>query len=134
MIRCTHCGSYAIESTGRVLLSYPSYSVYRCLDCGKEFQVCNNEEIPQYDLTKSIDVTNTLKFDFFKSLLEKGDIPIGVNYANSTYTYFKTLFDNYYYKKDGEFIHLHIEKDLISEADNLRETICDFYDKLKELK
>ena len=133
MIRCTHCRSYAIENTGRVLLSYPSYTVYRCLDCGKEFNICNNEEIPHYDFTKSIDVTNILKFDFFKSLLERGDIPIGVKYGNDTYTYFKTLFDNYYYKKDEEFIHLHIGKDLISEADYLYETVCDFYDKIKGL-
>ena len=134
MIRCPHCNSYAVEHTGRVLMSYPSYSVYKCNDCNKEFNICNNEEIPHIDLSKSEDVTDRLKFDFFKSILETGEIPYTLNFYGREYYFYKTIFSDYYYqRKDIEhFIHLHIEKELITEADSLFEQLQDFYDKIKD--
>lgn len=136
MIRCPHCKSYAIENTGRILMSYPSYTVYKCTNCGKEFNICNNETVPKYDLTKSTDVTELMKVDFFRSILETGEIPNYLNYYNKGYYLFRVFNHNYYYrlKDNNEFIHLHIEDDIISEADSLFEQLQDFYEKIKELK
>ena len=105
MIRCPHCNSYAVEHTGRVLTSYPSYSVYKCNDCGKEFNICNNEKIPCIDLSKSEVVTERLKFDFFKSILETGEIPYTLSYYGKEYYFYKALY-LLYLMNEYKFYHL----------------------------
>lgn len=139
MIRCPHCKSYAVENTGRILTSYPSYTVYKCNDCNQEFNICNNEEVPFIDLSKSEDVTDLLKFDFFEKILRSGEIPQVLNFYNKSYYFYRCLFSNYYYRNINDFnmndfIHLHIDKELIAEADSLYEQLQDFYEKVKHEK
>ena len=44
-IECPYCKSNNISDTMRVITTIPSYSVYYCNDCNKEFEVCNNDRI-----------------------------------------------------------------------------------------
>ena len=44
-IECPHCKSNSISDTMRVITTIPSYSVYYCNNCNKEFKVYNNDKI-----------------------------------------------------------------------------------------
>lgn len=88
----------------------------------------------EYDLSNSADVTELMKFDFLSNVIETGEIPEYLNFYNRSYEFFKVLNnDFYYYKRENkdQFIHLHIEKTVIQEAEALHENLQNFYDKIK---
>ena len=135
-MNCPYCNNENTENTGRVKYSFPSYSVYKCNNCNKEFDICNNEKIPFYDLSQSINVTKDLKLPFLKSILETGEIPNCLSFQGRTFYLFRVYFDYYYYKREDKdnFMYLQIDKKLVEQADYLSEQIQDFYDNIKEIQ
>ena len=127
-ISCPLCNSTKIEDTGRCIYTYPSYNVYKCLNCGKEFDICNDEEVPHLDFSKSKDITNLQIKYVINCLIEEGQVPEAILLDFELYNYVKYLFGKLYFvtsKYDGdfEFVHITIDKDIINKAIELHKYI-----------
>lgn len=127
MIKCSHCGSYDIVDTQRVLTTYPPQYVYKCNECGKQFIVSYEKHL---DLDKSEDVTCIMADEIIKNILALGEIPTSVYFYSNPYSFHLCKNNKYYYVHDRELIHVNLPKEFINEAEELYNQKVGFYKKL----
>lgn len=110
MIKCEHCGSTDVQPTGIVKYSYPSYSVFICHDCWKEFDVCNTEEIPIVDYHNSVELPITITENLINTYKETGNLPVSVIFKDTNYTLYRKLFGVAYYQDlNKNLVHFKLE-------------------------
>lgn len=109
MVNCKHCKSEDVTEL-YTTYSIPSYTTYKCNNCGVQFEICNNEQVPVIDLTKAKDQTKEALILCLRRLAEQGNI----QHLDNMYNHVLTLNEVCYFQRDdgNEIIAVSIPQDL----------------------